>query len=176
MNVTAYHVIPGLTPYHQRRHTPDAVLRVQCRVDLHSVGHAILHQLQYRVSGGPHVVIDEPTQCRRNTVQPGFVQHPLQPLFRYREGDKVQRSFCRLFLIRRFLLADQIIDKLAVRFGQRIAADLRLKLLLQLFIRMLAQLFAEVLLLLQPFPVCNRGSFSQHCSSVQQKHDHKQIH
>ena len=26
----------------------------------------------------------------------------------------VQRPFCRLFLIRRFLLADQIIDKLAV--------------------------------------------------------------
>ena len=71
-------------------------------------------QLQHRVSGGLHVVIDEPTQCRRNAVLPGFVQHPLQPLFRYREGDKVQRPFCRLFLIRRFLLADQIIDKLAV--------------------------------------------------------------
>jgi hypothetical protein len=114
VNVTAYHVISGLTPYHQRRHTPDAVLRVQCRVDLHAVGHAILHQLQHRVSGGLHVVIDEPTQCRRNAVLPGFVQHPLQPLFRYREGDKVQRPFCWLFLIRRFLLADQIIDKLAV--------------------------------------------------------------
>lgn len=120
------------------------------------VGDTVFHQLQHRVGGGPHVVIDEPAQCRRNAILPGFVQHPLQPLFRYREGDKVQRPFCRFFLIRRFLLADQIIDKLAVRFGQRIAADLRLKLLLQLFIRMLAQLFAEVLLLFQPLLVHGR--------------------
>ena len=59
---------------------------------------------------------------------------------------------------------------------ERNIESLCLKLLLQLFIRMLAQLFAEVLLLLQPFSVCNRGGFSQHCSSGQQKHDHKQIH
>ncbi len=35
VNVNKYHVIPGLTPYHQRRHTPDAVLRIYAGSILH---------------------------------------------------------------------------------------------------------------------------------------------
>lgn len=98
-DIAMHHVEAGLTAHHQGRHATDVVLRVERRIDLHTVSHPVVHQVHHRIRGRFHIVVDQSSQGSGDAVLPGLMQHSLQTLFRYRKGDKVHRPFFWLCLV-----------------------------------------------------------------------------